>query len=156
MEEPSAGEFAVMSGAEKAQAYELYAKTEPHNAEFWMTAALRLRAEWDAALAEPRSALPERIAEVIESTAFGALEPWEKRHLCRRWQAEYQKRPKRDADEVDHDEDMSAEFGRLAVLYRRIETEGWEHPDDALARFVAETRAEQAGGDHPPDVENVS
>jgi hypothetical protein len=139
-----------MSGEDKAQAYELYAKVYPGNAEYWLKSAAEYRQAWDAALAEPRSALPESIADVIESATFAGLDLWEKRQLCQKWCDEFRRRPKRDADEIDQDQDMTGEFERMAMLYRRLETEGWEHPDDLLARFVAETRAEQAGGDHQP------
>jgi hypothetical protein len=104
---------------------------------------------------EPRSALPERIADMVES-GFSALGLRDKQELCRKWRDEYRDRPKRDDDEVDLDEYMSEAMERLAAEYQRMVDDGWDHPDDELMWFAAKTRADQVGGDDRQDAKHTS
>jgi hypothetical protein len=142
-----------MSLLEQAEVCELYAAMGGVNAEYWRREGVRCREGWAAALAEPRSTLPLRIAAVVE-TDFPKFAVRDKRLMCQAWQDEYRTRPKRDADEIDHDEDMTDALGRLVKGYRRIEIEGDESPDEWLARFVALARTALDGSD--PDLDAMS
>jgi hypothetical protein len=128
---PSRDDFVSMSLADQAWVCDWHALRDSEHGDVWRRQADEFRRAWAALLAEPRSALPEQIAGVIESDDFRELTERHKWMYCQRWEAAYRKRPKQSEEEADEDLVMADELAWLAAEYQRIEErQEWLHPDE--------------------------
>jgi hypothetical protein len=126
--------------AEQARVCDWHAHRDAAHAQLWAGLAEQCRLAWEAKRTEPRSALPQRIATIVESD-FPKLSTSDKRKWCEQWENEYRTRPKGSDDDADEDVNRADDMALLVAVYRGLEVcQEWWHPDEWLRLFAVDVR----------------